>query len=186
MRRILCSIAVVALVGCGKPTGTLDRYLAAQPVASGRDMGILMDLLRKGDVAGFNHARTNRPYAGKRLDFRRQNFVGLSAGGADFSNSIFACINFTGADLNHASFRGSYLASAIAQVEMPWLRPPPRRTCLANCDFTAAVLNATEYVTTSEFSEPIDVWTKMDFQFGLGGADVSGAVGLEPLLAKQR
>ena len=186
MKLLLCLIALMAAVSCSKPAGTLDQYLAAQPVASERQMAVLMALLRKGDVAGFNRARTNGPYAGKRLDFRHQDLVGLSLAGADLSNSIFAGGNLTGADLNHASFRSSYLASAHAQLEMPWLRPPPRRTCLANCDFTGAILVATEYITTSEFGEPIDVWSKTVFRFDLGGADIFGAVGLEPLTATQK
>jgi uncharacterized protein YjbI with pentapeptide repeats len=174
---------MLILVGCGKPSGTLDRYLAAQPLASQRDMAELMALLRKGNVGTFNRVRTNAPFAGKRLDFRSQSLAGLSLPGADLSNSLFSGTDFTGADLNHCSFRGSYLATAHADAMVPWMHPS-RRTSLANCDFTGAILVATEYVITSEFGEPIDVRTQKEFRFGLGRADVSGAVGLEPLSVK--
>jgi hypothetical protein len=69
------SIALVwaaVLTGCGKPRGTLDRYVAARPVASREQMEPLVARLLSGDVAGFNRMRANRPYAGKRLDFREQ------------------------------------------------------------------------------------------------------------------
>jgi uncharacterized protein YjbI with pentapeptide repeats len=183
MRSASCLIAMLVFVGCDKPTGTLDRYLAAQPVASKRDMAELMALLRKGDVGTFNRVRTNAPFAGKRLDFRSQSLAGFTLPGADLSNSVFSGADFTGADLSRSSFRGSYLATAHADALVPWMHPS-RRTSLANCDFSGAILVATEYVITSEFGEPVDVRTQKEFRFGLGGADVSGAVGLQPLFVK--
>ena len=180
--RSLLLIWSVALVGCDqpmgkKPTGTLDRYAAAQPVASQRDMARLIALLRKGDVATFNQLRTNPPYAGKRLDFRGSSLARLRLEGADLSNSILANVNLTGADLNHACLRGSYLATAYVGLNLR-SAPLTNPTCLANCDFTGAILVATEYITTSEFKEPIDVWTKIGISLDLCKSDISGAIGL--------
>jgi hypothetical protein len=163
MRCVSLFMLLLVLVGCGKPTGTIDRYVGAQPVVSIRDMQRLLALLQNGDVAGFNRLRTNPPYAGKRLDFRCTSLAGLSIPGADLSNCIFWGVDLTGADCRGACFRGSYLASA--QVAHNWLgAPSTRRTCLANCDFRRAVLRATEYITKSEFQEPITVWTKTEFR----------------------
>lgn len=74
---------LLILVGCGKPPGTIGRYLAAQPVVSSREMEPLIAFLRNGEVAAFNRLRTNPPYAGKRLDFRGSSLAGRSIPGLD-------------------------------------------------------------------------------------------------------
>lgn len=171
-----------------RPIGTLEEYVAAQPVVSQREMAPLLALLRNGDVAAFNKLRTNAPYAGKRLDFRGSSLAGLRLPGANLSNSIFADVNLTGTDLNHASFRDSYLATAWMGVDLrraPLTNGTPlftNRTCLAQCDFRGAVLRATEYISTSEFQEPITVLTKKEYRLYLGNADTAGAIGLDTLI----
>jgi hypothetical protein len=182
MRHVVPIVLLLILLGCSKPADTLDAFLAAQPVVSSRDMQRLLALLQQGDVVAFNQLRTNPPYAGKRLDFRNSLLINLSIPGADLSNSIFSGADLTGTDLRGASFRGSYLAGASVDSVRPGARSS-RQTCLANCDFSGAILRATEYITTSEFQEPVTVWTKRVSQLCLTNADISGAIGIDFSLA---
>jgi uncharacterized protein YjbI with pentapeptide repeats len=169
------------------PTGTLGKYVAAKPVVPQSEMAPLLALLRNGDVAAFNKLRTNAPYAGKRLDFRGLSLVGLSLAGVDLSNSILSDADLTGACLTNASFRGSYLATVRVAHNYPGAAPM-RRTSFVNCDFTGAIVTSTEYFIHGEVFpyEPFDVWHKREVRFDLANANISGAVGLQPVSSKQK
>ena len=174
-------LLIAILSGCGRPQGTLDRYIAAKPVVSGADMQPLVAMLLSGDVTGFNRLRTNAPYLGKRLDFRGDSFAGRSLSGANFSDAILAEVDFTGATLDRASFRGSFVATArlaqphslTAEVAANIGRP----TSLLLADFTGAVLKADEYYE-ARFG---GWWKNQRSLWGIEQTICIGTIGIESL-----
>ncbi len=183
--RILTSLLLVfVLAGCGKPTGTLERYKAARPVVSGADMRPLLELLRREDVSSFNRLRTNSHYANKLLDFTNERFAGLSLKGANISDSILAGVDFSGANLDNASFRNSYVATACLGQPYPLTEDVSgaivRPTTLANSDFTGAVLKAHEY---DQDNENFGAWYDYKPTLYTGWIDGSRAIGLQSLSA---
>ena len=54
--------------------------------------------------------------------------------------------------------------------------------------FTGAIVTSTEYFIHGEVFpyEPFDVWHKREVRFDLANANISGAVGLQPVSSKQK
>ena len=180
---VLLAALLVSLCGCGKPRGDLDHYLNAKAVVNRADMRPLEEKLLQEDVAGFNRLRTQPPYVGKRLDFRGDVFAGLTLDGADFSDSILARVDFSGARLNGASFRGSYLATMWLALPHSLATNVPvnvgRPASVAKADFSGAVVEANEY---DQDSENFGAWFRYKSALvGLGQTDYSQAIGLGPL-----